>query len=267
MSKALKGVGSAVGNMFGFGSLGGSSDGKKASYDVSPYNAYASYLSNYDTSNVDNVLKNLNKNAVEQSKYLSNMGDYTFNVDGSDDARLRAEEATYNSYVDKLTPQFDRQRENYATMLQNQGIPVGSEAYERAMGDLEDKQNEALQQAAYTAVLNGQNAFSQSLGDEVTAGGFGNTAQQAYINQLLSQLQGSPSGYENEQNLFAVKSGKSDILYDVAKANATSGLSGALSGAISGFGAGMMTGNPYVGLAGGLAGAVGGYNKNPYSGR
>jgi hypothetical protein len=151
-------------------------------------------------------------------------------------------------------------------MLQNQGIPVGSEAYSRAMGDLEEKQNDTLSQAAYQAVLGGQDAFSQSLGDEVTAGGFGNTAQQAYINQLLSQLQGSASGYENQQNLFAVRSGKSDLKYAQDKANATSGLSGALTGAIQGglsaFAA--SGGNPYAGLAGAAYGGYQGYNSNPY---
>jgi hypothetical protein len=239
---------------------------KKVKYDMSPYNDYANYLQGVDTSNVDNTLSNLTANAYNQSQQLGDMGDYTFSVDGSDEARQRAEDALYNSVVDKLTPQFERQQSNLATMLQNQGIPVGSEAYSRAMGDLEEKQNDTLSQAAYQAVLGGQDAFSQSLGDEVTAGGFGNTAQQAYINQLLSQLQGSASGYENQQNLFAVRSGKSDLKYAQDKANAKSGLTGALTGALQGglsaFAA--SGGNPYAGLAGAAYGGYQGYNSNPY---
>lgn len=232
---------------------------------MSPYNDYANYLQGVDTSNVDNTLSNLTANAYNQSQSLGDMGDYTFNVDGSDDARQRAENALYNSVVDKVTPQFERQQSNLATMLQNQGIPVGSEAYSRAMGDLEEKQADTLQQAAYQSVLGGQDAFSQSLGDEVTAGGFGNTAQQAYINQLLSQLQGSASGYENQQNLFAVRSGKSDLKYQQDKANANSGLGGALTGAISGgLSAFASTGDPYAGLAGAAYGGYQGYNSNPY---
>lgn len=238
---------------------------KKVSYDMTPYNEYSNYLKNYDTSNVDNTLSNLTNWASNSSANLNNMGDYTFNVDGSDNARQRAENALYNSVVDKVTPQFERQRENMATMLQNQGIPVGSEAYSRAMGDLEEKQADTLQQAAYQSVLGGQDAFSQSLGDEVAAGGFGNTAQQAYINQLLSALQGSASGYENQQNIFAVGSGKSDLKYQQDKANANSGLGGALTGAISGgLSAFASTGNPYAGLAGAAYGGYQGYNSNPY---
>lgn len=224
---------------------------------MSPYNDYANYLQGVDTSNVDNTLSNLTANAYNQSQQLGDMGDYTFSVDGSDEARQRAEDALYNSVVDKLTPQFERQQSNLATMLQNQGIPVGSEAYSRAMGDLEEKQNDTLSQAAYQAVLGGQDAFSQSLGDEVTAGGFGNTAQQAYINQLLSQLQGSASGYENQQNLFAVRSGKSDLKHaqDKANANRNSGL-GTTIGTIGGAIVGAYFGGPQGAAVGAKAGGA-----------
>jgi len=239
---------------------------KKVRYDKKPYEDYANFLEGQDTGNVDNTLSNLTENAYNQSQNLGNMGDYTFSVNGSDEARQRMEDALYNSAVERLNPQFERQTSNYATMLQNQGIPVGSEAYNRAMGELEEKQNDSLRQAAYESIIKGQDAFSQSLGDEVTAGGFGNYAQQAYINQILSQLQGSPSGYENQQNLFAVKSGKSDLKYQQDKANAKSGLGGALTGAITGAAQGFATtGSPWGALAGGAMGAYGGYNSNPYA--
>lgn len=245
------------------------SKGKKAKFDFTPYNNYKKYLQNYDTSNVDNTLSNLTDWAsTESANNLNNMGDYTFSVDGSDAARQRTEEATFQSYVDKMTPMFDRERENMATMLQNQGIPVGSDAYSRAMGDLEDKQHEALQQAAYASVLNGQNAFTQSLGNEVTAGGFGNTAQQTYIQQLLSALNGSASGYENQQNIFSVGTGLSNLKYQQDKANAKSGLGGAITGALQGAVEGFAaTGNPYGALAGAAYGGYQGYNSNPYGSR
>jgi len=240
---------------------------KKVKYDMTPYKNYESYLQNYDTSNVDSTLGNLTNYASNASNQLSNMGNYTFNVDGSDEARQRTQEALYNSAVDKLTPQFERQATNYATMLQNQGIPVGSEAYNRAMGDLEEKQNDALTQAAYSSILAGNNAFSQSLSDQINAGGFGNSAQQAYINQLLSALQGSASGYENQQNLFSVGTGKSNLKYQQDKANAKGGLGGALTGAITGAAQGFTTtGSPWGALAGAGLGAYGGYNQNPYGG-
>lgn len=234
------------------------SKSKKAKYDFTPYIEYSNYLKNYDTSNVDTTLSNLtNWASTESTNNLSNMGDYTFNVDGSDEARQRAENAIYSSMLEKMTPQFDRQREDMATMLQNQGIPVGSEAYARAMGDLEEKQNDALTQASYQAVLGGQDAFSQSLADEVNAGGFGNTAQQTYINLLLNALNGSASGYENQQNIFSVGTGKSDLKYaqDKANANASSGLGTAI-GTIGGGLIGAYFGGPQGAAVGAKAGGT-----------
>ena len=248
---------------------------KKVKYDMAPYTNYINYLQNYDTSNVDNTLSNLTNYANKSStQNLQNMGNYTYSVDGSDDARKRTEEATYNAYVEKLTPEFEKRRADLATALQNKGLGVGTEAYERAMSDLEKQQNDALKQAAYASVLNGQNAFTQSLGNEVTAGSFGNSAQQAYINQLLSALNGSASGYENQQNLFGVGTGLSNLKYQQDKANAKGGWEkafiegskGAMQGAQMGYAS---SGSPWGavigGAAGGSMGAYSGYQSNPYT--
>jgi hypothetical protein len=135
------------------------------------------------------------------------------------------------------------------------------------MSDLQDRQNAAVNQAAYQSVLNGQNAFTQSLGDEVTAGQYGNAAQQAYINQIYSLLQGSPSEYENQQNIYAAGTAKSAVDFQNAKANAKGGLGGAITGAIQGGISGLVAsgGNPYAGLAGAGLGAYSGYQSNPYA--
>lgn len=187
---------------------------KKVKYDTTATKNLLNYLNSYDTSGVDTTLSNLTDWASKSSsENLPNMGSYTFGVDGSETARKRAEDAYYNSMVDKLNPQFERQRSDYATLLQNQGLPVGSEAYERAMGDLAEKQNDALQQAAYSAVLGGQDAFSQSLSDEINAGNFGNTAQQAYINQLLTALTDSASGYDKAMDKYAAESNQAAQQY------------------------------------------------------
>lgn len=239
------------------------SKGKKAvKQDTSAYTNYLNYLKGYDTSNVDSTLSNLtNWASTSSADNLSNMGNYTFGADGSEWARTQAEKAYYNSAVDKLTPQFERQRSDYATMLQNQGLPVGSEAYERAMGDLSEKQNDALQQAAYQSILAGQDAFSRSLSDEINAGSFGNNAQQAYINQLLSALTGSASGYENEQNKYAAGTAKSAVDYQnaLAKANSKGGFGsalGAIGGAVIG---GYIGGSAGVGVGSTIGSKIGGY--------
>ncbi len=162
------------------------------------------FLNNYNTKNYDNTLNNLTSYASNASEELANMGKYAFNVDGSDAARKRAEEATYNQYLDKLTPQFANQTSDLSASLANKGISIGSEAYNRAMSNLQDSQNDALNQAAYQSVLAGQNAFSNSISDQVNAGNFTNNAQSNYINQLLQALQNSYSGYDVAMDKYGI---------------------------------------------------------------
>ncbi|MGN0913028.1 MAG: hypothetical protein ACI4OE_07020 [Alphaproteobacteria bacterium] len=216
-------------------------------------------LDKVDTKDYDNVLKNFQATANTMSGN-ENLGNWNWSVDGSDAARQRAENATYQAYIDKLTPQFENQTNDMQTRLVNQGLTPGSEAYERAMTDLQNNQNDAISQAAYASVLSGQNAFSQSLNNEIAAGNYGNNAQSAYINQIWNLLQNSMSGYDKEMqqaNLWT------QLWNDKQKANAANqkgGWSGALSGAAQGAAAGSALG-PYGALAGGALGAFQGYNS------
>lgn len=235
---------------------------KAAQQDTTAYTNYLNYLNNYNTSNVDNTLNNMTSYAKRASNNLSDMiGNYNFGVEASDDARQRAEQATYSQYMNYLQPQFERQTEDYATMLEQKGLPVGSEAYQRAMNDLQDRQNMAANQAAYQSVLAGQDAYSQSLNDQIASGNFGNSAQQAYINLLLSALTGSASEYENEQNKYAAGTAKSAVDYQnaLAKAQSRSGIGsvlGAIAGATSGGMAGGATG---AGVGANIGSRIGSY--------
>ena len=56
---------------------------------------YLDYLRNYDTSNYDKTLQNMTQQAQNMSQNLNNMPNYKFSVNGSDEARQRAENATY----------------------------------------------------------------------------------------------------------------------------------------------------------------------------
>lgn len=237
------------------------SGGKKVKYDFTPYNQYLDYLKNYDTSNVDTTLGNLTSWASNASQNLGDQfGNYTFNVEASDAARQAAQDAVYNQYMERLQPQFQQQTDDLQTRLVNQGLGVGTEAYQRAMSDLLQEQNKATNQAAYQSVLAGQNAYTQDLQNQIAAGSFGNQAQQAYINQLLSALTGSASGYENQQNIFSVGTGKSNLQYRQDKANAASksgfgsslgSLAGGIIGAYFGGPAGASIGSRIGGAAGG----------------
>ena len=187
----------SIGKIFGSGSL------NNYGYE----NNYVDYLKNYNTEAYDNTQNNMTAAALNMSQNLDNMPKYQFNVDYSDDARRQAEKATFNSYASKVLPQYQQQTADLHTNLINQGIPVGSEAYQRAMGGLQSSQNAALNQAAYQSVLNGQNAYSQSLEDSINAAQFNNTAQQNYIAQIQSLLNGAVSGYDNMANLYNAQKG------------------------------------------------------------
>lgn len=187
----------SIGKVFGSGSSG--------TYGYE--NNYVNYLKNYNTANYDNVLNNMTDRALYMSQKLNSMPAYQFAVNGSDAARQRAENATYQAYVDRLKPQYQQQTNDLQTRLANQGIPVGSEAYQRAMTDLQKAQNEALNQAAYQSVASGQDAYSQSLDDSINTAQFNNSAQQNYIQQIQALLGGSVSGYDNMADLYNAQRG------------------------------------------------------------
>lgn len=181
---------------------------KKAKINKAPTKDYVNWLKNYDTSNVDTTLSNLTNWASNASQNLGDQfGNYTFNVEASDAARQAAQDAVYNQYMERLQPQFQQQTDDLQTRLINQGLGVGTEAYQRAMSDLLQEQNDATNQAAYQSVLAGQNAYTQDLQNQIAAGGFGNQAQQAYINQLLGALTGSASQYDIQSDIYAARQG------------------------------------------------------------
>lgn len=218
---------------------------KKAKINALPTLEFVNFLNKYDTSNVDNTLGNLTEYASQASQNLGDlMGNYNFSVNASDEARNQAQEAVYNAYMDKLTPQFEQQTSGLSTSLINKGLPVGSEAYQRAMNDLQQEQNDATSQAAYQSVLAGQNAYTQDLQNQIAAGNFGNTAQQSYINQLLSALQGSLSSYDvasqkyaANQALAAAQQAAAQQAYNNRVGLISSAIGGASSGAGAYFGA------------------------------
>lgn len=187
----------SIGKLLGAGSA-------STSYNQAE-NEVLKYLKNIDTSAADNTYNNLAQYGYDLSQTLGNRPDYIYSVDASDEARQRAENAVYNSYVDKLTPQFEQQTSDLQTRLANQGLAVGSEAYQRAMSDLQNSQNSALNQAAYASVTAGQNAFSNSLKDAISSAGFSNSARQLPINEIYSLMQNSPSAYENNMNIYSIQ--------------------------------------------------------------
>ena len=185
----------------------GSVLGTNVKADTSAGDSYLNYLKNYDTSYSDNASHLMGQEAYRLSQSLSTMPDFIYSVDGSDDARQRAENAVYQSYLDKLTPQYQTQMADLETRLANQGLSVGSEAYQRAVNDLTQQQNNALNQARYNSVTAGQDAFTQSLNNSISAAELNNNARINAVNQIYTLLQNTPTGYENRLNQYSVQQG------------------------------------------------------------
>ena len=84
-----------------------------------------------------------------------------------DQARQDTTKAQFDLAKNLLQPGFDQATKQLDTRLINQGIPLNSEAYNTAMGNLQRGQNETLTNAAYQAVGAGnqeqQNLFGQAL--------------------------------------------------------------------------------------------------------
>ena len=222
----------SIGKIFGAG-------GASTSYNTAE-NEILKYLKNIDTSVADDSNANMAQQAYSLSQTLANRPNYIYSVDGSDAARERIENATYNSYVDKLNPQFQQQTSDLQTRLANQGLSVGSEAYQRAMNDLQSQQNDALNQAAYKSVEAGQNAFSKSLQDAISAGNFTNSARVLPINEIYALLQNSPTEYEKNMQIYQIQNSAENRINANKAANAQaqnqlgmniiSGAAGALMG-------------------------------------
>ena len=193
------------------------------------------YLSNYDTSQVDAANKNMATLANQLSSNLSTRPNYIYSVDGSDTAAQRAENAAYQNALGKITPQFDAMRRQLETRLQNQGISVGSEAYNSAMNSLDSAQSNAYTQAAYDSIAAGQNAFTNSLNNQIAAGNFQNSARMLPISEIQSLLQNSKSGYDVAMDKFNIANNR-DIRVDTNKAANTASQNAAGWNAMLGLG-------------------------------
>lgn len=80
----------------------------------------------------------------------------------------RAEDAAYSRVMDRLNPEFERGRESMEARLANQGITMGSEAYNTEMERFGNQMNDARTRAAYDAIGEGSALRSSLLADALT---------------------------------------------------------------------------------------------------
>ena len=118
----------------------------------------------------------------------------------------------------RLQPQIDQQTKANAQNLANQGITSGSEAYENAMRDQSQQQNDLYSQAALQGLNLDMSANQQGYNQALGAGQFGNTAANQYLsqqlglyNQPLNQITALMSGSQIQAPQFQSYTGGGQI--------------------------------------------------------
>ena len=96
-----------------------------------------------------------------------------------------AQDAYYNKEKAYLDPQFGQQQNDLDAKLANQGVVAGSQANERAQGDLSRSRAFAYGQAQNQAITSGQDAQARSIANQTAVNA-------APLNQLASLRSGTP---------------------------------------------------------------------------
>ena len=112
--------------------------------------------------------------------------------------------------MQRLQPQIDANRTSAETQLINQGLRPGSEAYNNAIRNLGNQENDAYSQAALQGLNLDMGANQQGFGQALQSGQFGNQAQAQDFsqqagaqNQNLSSLQSLLAGSQFQNAQFS----------------------------------------------------------------
>lgn len=182
-----------------FKDLFGGGAGGVPTYDVSQAKDMYNWTLNKGRYNVNNGFAGLQwdpQSNTLQNTYGQQMQGVLGNLFGGTKADKQAADSVFNAFSDRYEPIFQRQNSNLQDRLVNQGIPVGSEAYSRAMGDMAQTQNDARQQAMYQAQQAGQQARNNEIQNNLGIFGAFNPLQ-GYTG---TAAQGSTAMYDNLYN-------------------------------------------------------------------
>ena len=113
--------------------------------------------------------------------------------------------------LSRVAPELQRRRQALETQLANQGIPRGSEAYNEAITEQQQQENDAIQQAALQGLQLDMAARAQGFGEQQAAAqfanqaalgqfGMGTTAADVY-NRALQQNVGTALSQQQAQNV------------------------------------------------------------------
>ncbi len=208
MSSSLKKVSSGISSViYGNGGIGSALFPQQ---DTTALDNLLAYYRGVDTSMADDTLSNLEQEAFDLSGSLT---DYVSSVDGSDKAREQAQNAVWQSYVSSLMPSYEQQRDDLNTRLLNQGLTIGSEAYQRAMNDLTQAQNSALNQAAYQSVTAGNEIFNDTFSNALKNAELANDVRTAELDEIYGLLANTLTKEELMNKIYEIQSGIDKVNY------------------------------------------------------
>jgi hypothetical protein len=98
--------------------------------------------------------------------YVSNMLENPFDVSQLPTTGFNPSQSYQDAYMQRLAPQIQQGREALDVKLANQGIPVGSEAYNRAMMAQSQRENDLLAAATTQGFGVGQQARQSALQEQ-----------------------------------------------------------------------------------------------------
>ena len=193
------------------------------------------------------VNKTLSDNSqLAMQKQLGTLNTYTGDP-------TEAANAYYNAQMAYLQPQMDRQIERAESSLTNRGLPIGSRAWNEAMGDIYENQNRTLSALSDQALASGQQFQSNILNNATMLGG-------QVIDPTMLAGQGA-AGLENtydKQFANEVEKWKEEKAKKQSRFGAIGSIAGTLGGAALGSivpGVGTALGAQ---LGGSLGGSLGG---------
>ena len=98
--------------------------------------------------------------------YVSNMLDNPFDTSALPTTGFNPSQSYQDAYMQRLAPQLQQGRERLEQQLANQGIQLGSEAYDRAMQNQAQRENDLLLGATTQGFGVGQQARQQALQEQ-----------------------------------------------------------------------------------------------------
>lgn len=143
---------------------------------------------------------NSGANQQAQSNVLNNLNQIRTSAADPNLINQQVQDALYKSQTQYLDPQFQQSNSDLQNRLANQGITQGSSAYNRAMLNAGNQQQQAYSNAQQNAITGGVSAANTLFGQNLAGANLTNSAIGQQFNQSLSaqQLANTAGGQNNQ---------------------------------------------------------------------